>query len=80
MSFLGTIYSIKFFSRDLSWKTSDDLDDLDVFDDENAEGDRQQQVFEFVETPSFVTLLIGSQVEPLHLAQITEETVAESRL
>ena len=43
---------------------SDDLEDLDVFDDENAESDRDQQVFEFVEAPSFLTLLTGSQVEP----------------
>ena len=51
-----------------------------MFDDENTEGDREQQVFEFVEAPSFVTLLTDSQVEPLNLAQIAEKTVAESRL
>ena len=59
---------------------SDDLDDLDVFDDENAERDRDQQVFEFVEAPSFVTLLTGSQVELLYFVQITEKGVAEPRL
>ena len=59
---------------------SDDLDDLDVFDDEKAEDDREQQVFEFVEAPSFVTLLTGSQVEPLYVVQITNNGIAESRL
>ena len=51
-----------------------------MFDDENAEGDREQQVFEFVEAPSFLTLLTGSQVEPLNFVQITEKGIAESRL
>ena len=50
-----------------------------MFDDENAEGNREQQVFEFVEAPSFVTLLIGSQVEPLYFIQIIEKGVAEPR-
>ena len=55
---------------------SDHLDDLDVFDDENAEGIREQEVFEVAETPSFVTLLAGSQGEPLYFVQITEKGVA----
>ena len=38
---------------------SNDLDDLNLFDDENAEGDREQHAFEFAEAPSFAT---GSQV------------------
>ena len=59
---------------------SDDLDDLDVLDDENAEGNRKQQVFEFVEAPSFVTMLTCSQAEPLYFVQMTEKGVAESRL
>ena len=44
-----------------------------MFDDENTEGDRQQQVFEFVETASLVTLLTGSQVEHLYIVQKTEK-------
>ena len=55
---------------------SDHLDNLDAFDDENAEGNREQQVFEVAETPSFVTLLAGCQVEPLYFVQITETGVA----
>ena len=51
-----------------------------MFDDENAKGDREQRVSEFVEAPSIVTLLTGSQVEPLYFVQITEKRVAESRL
>ena len=51
-----------------------------MFDDENAEGGREQQVFDFVEAPSFVTLLTGSQVEPLYSVQITEKGVAKSKL
>ena len=49
-----------------------------MFDDENAEGNREQQVFEFVEAPSFVTLT-GSQVELLYFVQIIEKGVAEPR-
>ena len=44
-------------------------------DDENTEGERHQQVSEFVETLSFVTLLTGSQVEHLYIVQITEKGV-----
>ena len=51
-----------------------------MFDDENAAGDRKRQVFEFVEAPSFVTMLTCSQVEPLYFVQMTEKGVAESRL
>ena len=54
---------------------SEDSNDLDVFDDENAEDDREQQVFEFVEAPFFVTMLTGIQVEPL-----TEKAATESSL
>ena len=46
-----------------------------MFDDETTEDDRQQQVFELVETPSFLTLLTGSQVEHLYIVQITEKGV-----
>ena len=51
-----------------------------MFDDENAKGDRKQQVFEFVEAPSIVTMLTCSPVEVLYFAQMTEKGVAESRL
>ena len=46
------------------------------FDDEKAEGDREQQVFEFVGAPPFVMLLTGSQVEPLYFVQVREKWVA----
>ena len=59
---------------------SDDLDNLDVFDDEKAEDDQEQHVFELAEAPSLVTLLTGSQVESLYFVQITEKGIAESRL
>ena len=49
-----------------------------MFDDENAEGNRVQQVFEFVEAPSFVTLT-GTEVELLYFVQIIEKGVAERR-
>ena len=42
-----------------------------MFDDEDADVDREQHVFEFVETPTFVTLFTGSQVEPLYFVQVT---------
>ena len=46
------------------------------FDDEKAEGDREQQVFEFVGAPPFVMLLTGSQIEPLYFVQVREKRVA----
>ena len=58
----------------------DGLDDLDQFDDENAEGDQEQQVFEFAEASSFVAFITGNQIELLFFVQITEKGVAESRL
>ena len=51
-----------------------------MFDHQNAEGDREQQVSEFAEAPSFGTLLSGSQVEPLGCVQVTQKRVAQSKV
>ena len=51
----------------------DDLEDIEVFDYEDADVDREKQVFEFVETATFITLFTGSQVKPLYFVQVTEK-------
>ena len=51
-----------------------------MFDHKNAEGDWEQQVSEFVEAPSFGTLLSSSQEEPLDCVQVTQKRVAESKV
>ena len=43
--------------------------------DENI--DRNQQVFDFVEVPSYVSLITGNIVEPLYFVKITEKGIAE---
>ena len=39
--------------------------------------DRNQQVFDFVEVPSYVSLITGNIVEPLYFVKITEKGIAE---
>ena len=39
--------------------------------------DRNQQVFGFVEVPSYVSLITGNIVEPLYSVKITEKGIAE---
>ena len=55
----------------------DDLTDVEVYDDKNDDADRDEQIFEFVEVPSFVT---GSNTEPLYFVQVTEKGISEKKL
>ena len=45
----------------------------EYLDDEEFEGNRDEQIFDFVEIPSFVTLLTAFNAEPLYLLKITEK-------
>ena len=59
-TFISTNRALSFRNcSNVEEEISDDLDDLNLFDDENAEGDQEQRAFEFAEAPSFLT---GSQV------------------
>ena len=58
----------------------DDLTDVKVYDDENDDADRDEQIFEFVEVPSFVTLFTGSNTELLYFVQVTEKGISEKNL
>ena len=58
----------------------DDLTDVEVYDDENDDADWDELIFEFVEVPSFVTLLTGSNTEPLYFVQVTEKGISEKKL
>ena len=60
-------------------KVVDNLKDFEAFDNEITEVHREQQVSEFVETPSFDNLFTGSQVEPLYFIQVAEKGAAESK-
>ena len=53
-------------------------DDYGAFndDDDNDEVDRTEQVFNFVNAPSFVSLFSGSPNEPLYFVNVTEERSA----
>ena len=59
---------------------SDDTTDVDVFDDENSNADRDEQIFEFVQVPSFVTLITGCNAEPLYFVQVTEKGTTDEKL
>ena len=51
-----------------------------MYDDGNDDADRDEQIFEFVQVPSFVTLFTGSNTEPLNFVQVTEKGISEKKL
>ena len=55
-----------------NWFKGRNQDNEEYLDDEELEGDRDEQIFDFVEITSFVTLLNGVNTEPLYFLKITE--------
>ena len=54
---------------------------LDYYgDDEEDVVDKTEQILDFIEVPSFVSLFSGSQNEPLYFEQVTEKGTAEKDL
>ena len=49
-------------------------------DDEELEGDHDEQIFDFVEIPSFVTLITGVKTEPLYFLKIIEKEISDRTL
>ena len=47
---------------------------------EEFEGNRDEQIFDFVDIPSFVTLFTGANVEPLYFLKITEKGISDGTL
>ena len=52
----------------------------EYMDDEELEGDRDEQIFDFVEIPSSVTLLTGVNTEPLYFLKTTEKAISDTTL
>ena len=50
------------------------------FDGETFDADQDEQIFEFVEVPSFVTLFTGITAEPLYFVQLKENRISEKKL
>ena len=55
-------------------------DNEEYLDDEEFEVNRDEQIFDFVEIPSFVTLFTGVNAEPLYFLKITEKGISDGNL
>ena len=56
---------------------------LDYYSYDGDEGDvvdKTEQILDFIEVPSFVSLFSGSQNEPLYFVELTEKGTAEKDL
>ena len=53
----------------------DFLEDLEEFEDDE-DINQNQQMFDFVDVPSFVSLFTGNQAEPLYFVKVTETGIA----
>ena len=42
--------------------------------------DRSQQMFDFVEVPSYISLITGNTIKPLYFVKVTEKGIAEENL
>lgn len=59
---------------------SDEVLDEEYFDDEDFEENRDEQIFDFVEIPSFVSLFTGVHAEPLYFLKVTDKGIANAKL
>ena len=58
-----------------------DLEEVDeCFLDEGLQIDQEEQIFDFVEIPSFVTVFIGVSAEPLYFLKIVEKGISNDTL
>ena len=58
-----------------------DLEEVDeCFLDEDLPIDREEQIFDFVEIPSFVTVFTGVSAEPLYFLKIVEKGILNGTL
>ena len=67
------------FDECISHEESTGADDeiaMGLFDYDDDSIDRSDQVFDFIEVPSFVTLFTGNKNEPLYFVKITEKGTA----
>ena len=55
-------------------------DNEEYLEDEEFEGNRDEQIFDFVEIPSFVTLFTGVNTDPLYFLKITEKGISDGTL
>ena len=55
------------------------FDEEEQADDDDV--DRSQQIFDFVDVPSYtISLITGSTIEPLYFVKVTEKGIAEENL
>ena len=52
---------------------ADDVESYDESDDEDDGIDRTEQIFNFVDVPSFISLFSGSPNEPLYFVKIVKK-------
>ena len=62
----------------------EELLDLEEFDrcflDEDQPIDREEQIFDFVQIPSFVTVFTGVSAEPLYFLKLVEKGISDDTL
>ena len=52
----------------------------DYFGNEELDSNQEEQIFDFIEIPSFVTLFTGASSEPLYLVKVVSKGIADERL
>ena len=75
-------FNFQEFSGDDAPRYSE-LSSHDYYGDDDDEGyvvDKTEQILDFIEVPSFVSLFSGSQNKPLYFAKVTEKGTAEKDL
>ena len=52
----------------------------DYFADEELDSNQEEQIFDFIEIPSFATLFTGVSSEPLYFVKVFSKGIADERL
>ena len=60
--------------------SSEVITDDDLFADEDEELNKEEQIFDFVEVPSYVTLFTGVNTEPLYFLKVKEKGVSDGTI
>ena len=55
-------------------------DNEECLDDEKFEGNRNEQIFDFIEIPSFVTLFTNVNANPFYFLKITKKRISDGTL
>ena len=60
--------------------SSEVITDDDLFADEDEELNKEEQIFDFVEIPSYVMLFTGVNTEPLYFLKVKEKRISDGMI